>query len=91
MKEATPKEILELSNRIRPLLAGAGQQVQGGVLADLMSIWLAGHFVSGNREETLTLRIDLLKLWLDTLLELIRDSEQELGIDHLVDGDGTRH
>lgn len=36
------RKIEETSNAIRPLLAGLGPEIQGSVLADLTSMWLAG-------------------------------------------------
>ena len=35
--------VIEIVERIRPLLAGQGASVQGVVLADLLAIWVAGH------------------------------------------------
>jgi hypothetical protein len=32
-----------LANRIKPLLAGHSPFVQGAALAELVSLWLAGH------------------------------------------------
>jgi hypothetical protein len=42
-KESIPSHGLELSQRIKPMLAGLSPQVQGTALADLVSIFLAGH------------------------------------------------
>lgn len=34
---------LEIVERIKPLMAGHSPQIQGAVLAELLSMWLAGH------------------------------------------------
>jgi hypothetical protein len=39
---------LQIVERIKPILAGQPPTVQGAVLADLLSLWLAGHFLMGN-------------------------------------------
>jgi hypothetical protein len=53
-------EIDSLVNRIKPLLAGKDPGVQGAVLADLLSMWIAGHpdFI---REEMLTQHVDAVR------------------------------
>ena len=37
------RAIIAISRQIKPHLVGAGASIQGGVLADLVSLWLAGH------------------------------------------------
>ena len=37
------QQISALVKKIRPILAGQAPDVQGGALADLTAIWLAGH------------------------------------------------
>ena len=51
-----------LSATIRAHLAGHDPIVQGAVLADLLSMWLAGHVVEGDDKATERLRRDLLKV-----------------------------
>lgn len=50
-----PREIIErvesIVEKIKPLLAGQPSVIVGAVLADLTSIWLAGHFPPELREE----------------------------------------
>ena len=36
-------EVLALVDRIKPLLAGQERAYQGAALAELLSLWLAGH------------------------------------------------
>lgn len=53
-------EVAELVDMICPLIARRDPAVQSAILADLVSIWLAGQFVSGNPEETAKMREELL-------------------------------
>lgn len=41
--QAAVARVEALVNRIKPMLAGQGSEVQGGALADLLAMWLAGH------------------------------------------------
>jgi hypothetical protein len=41
---ARSREVMELSDRLRPFLAGRRPEVVSGVLADLLAIWLASHW-----------------------------------------------
>ena len=41
-----------LSDQIKPILAGHGSDVQGMVLADLVSMHIAGHFVKNDSRQT---------------------------------------
>jgi hypothetical protein len=68
MTEAT--EALELTDRIKPLLAGHPPEVQGAVLANLASLWLAGH--------PSALRSDLLKFHTDAIQRLTPVSVREI-------------
>ena len=64
----TASETLQLSADIQPMLRGHGPMVQGAVLADLVSIWLAGFWPREVREEILT-------DWIATMRKLIPHSE----------------
>jgi len=55
------KQALELVQRIRPLLAGWHSSVQGAALAELTAIWLSGHSVLGDANETQEFRKRLLE------------------------------
>lgn len=48
--------VLAIARKIAPLLAGNPPQIQGAVLAELLSLWLAGHHPD-IREEVLQLHI----------------------------------
>jgi hypothetical protein len=54
------EEVLRIAALIKPLLGGKEPEVQSAVLAELFSIWLAGHFVEGDPEQTIELRAELL-------------------------------
>ena len=60
----------ELSTRIRPMLAGHGATVQGAVLADLLSFWIAGHHPK--------IRDEALRLHYEHVRELVPISEKEI-------------
>lgn len=69
--DGTETEIVELVLRIRPLLAGCASRVQGGALADLLAIWLAGHIVPDNKRETDRLREEILRLHIRIVRKLV--------------------
>lgn len=54
---------MEIVKQIEPLLAGAGPDIQGAVLADLLATWLAGHPAE--------MREDMLQLHLEAMQPLI--------------------
>ena len=65
-----PKLVERLSKRIRPLLAGHHPQIQGAVLGDLVSLFIAG-WAPAMREEELTRFIALVR-------DLIPETEKEI-------------
>ena len=64
-------EAMELARAISPLLAGRKPEVQSAVLADLLSMWLAGHVWRGDPKATKRLREHLLKQHLGAVRALI--------------------
>jgi hypothetical protein len=72
-------QIEQLTGQIRPLLAGKDPMVQSAVLADLLAMWLAGHFVQGDRDETRKLRADLLRMHLETVERLTEINAMQMG------------
>jgi hypothetical protein len=64
-------EVVALAAAIRPMLVGKASQIQGAVLADLLSIWLAGHVVRGDPQATKRWRRDILKIHLDSVRKLV--------------------
>lgn len=73
------RRITELVEQIRPILANQGAEIQGGVLCDLLAIWLAGHHVEGDRERTRVLRHELLRNHLFHLEALVEVNAAMLG------------
>lgn len=69
-------DVEAIIDRVRPILAGNPAEVVGGALADLFSMWLAGHFDAAGRTETAALREALITQWLETVRKLIEPNEQ---------------
>jgi hypothetical protein len=61
---------IKLATKIMPTLAGQEPNVQGGVLAHLVSIWIVGHAPP--------LREELLKGWIELVRELIPANDRAL-------------
>ena len=40
-------EALAIVERIRPILAGRGPEIQGAVMVELLSMYLAGYYMAG--------------------------------------------
>ena len=58
--------VLQIVDRIRPLLAGHPPDIQSAVLADLLAMWLAGHqgpdgIIDKAREDLLAAHIELVR------------------------------
>lgn len=53
--------VLELVERIKPILAGQDPREQGAALAELLSLWLAGHRPPELREALLTHHIEAVR------------------------------
>ena len=66
--------VLKISREIQPMLAGLGPDVQSAVLADLFSLFLAGHVGPGAEE----LREEITQEWLATVRRLVPVSEQQI-------------
>ena len=64
-------EVEHISKQIQPLLKGRPAHVQSGVLADLLSLWLAGHWPPEYRQH-------LLDQFVDLVHDLVPESEREL-------------
>jgi hypothetical protein len=81
--EAMTKNAERLSRRCQRVLKGQGEATQGAVLADLVSLWLAGHMVPeeiGKAEKPFTneFRETMLTDWLATVRALVPESEKEI-------------
>jgi hypothetical protein len=64
----------EVSARIAPMLHGLGPHVQSAVLADLFSMWLAGH----QGPDAVAYREVAIANWLQTVRELVPVNEQAM-------------
>jgi hypothetical protein len=56
-------EIIDVAEQIRPFLAGRPPEIQGAILAELLSVWIAGHYPGGQQ---------LMDAVLETHLRLVR-------------------
>jgi hypothetical protein len=75
----TAQEILELVEKIKPLLAHNEPQVQSAALAELLSIWLAGFHIPDDPEATEQLRAELLGRHCELVKELMAVNSKMLG------------
>jgi len=75
------EQILELTKQIKPLLAGKPAVVQSGALADLIAMWLAGHWIPGCPDETEQIRRDLFERYCELVIDLVEVNARELGTD----------
>ena len=73
------REIRGLIERIRPILAGREPSVQSAVIADLLAIWLAGHFMPGEPAATRKMRASLQSEVLRLVDELMPLNAKRLG------------
>ncbi|HEX8782631.1 MAG TPA: hypothetical protein VF764_04620 [Steroidobacteraceae bacterium] len=70
--------IKQAQDRINPVLHGLPPPVQGLILADLLAMWLAGHFTT-DPEETDLLREELLQRHCQSVRELVEINAKILG------------
>ena len=75
--DLSPEHIVELVEKIAPMLAGEHPLVVGGALADLLAIWLAGH-LGGGAKATKAYREEILKLHIEAVRSLIPPNEEIL-------------
>jgi len=72
----------QVSREIQGRLHGLGSKIQGAVLADLVSLWLAGHFAhSGGAidpQATQLIRDQMFADWVETVIDLVPESEKEI-------------
>jgi len=64
------ERIAQIVDAAKPLLAGRPSEVQGGALAELVSIWLAGFHPK--------MRDEMLALWLKMALAMVPLCEEEI-------------
>ncbi len=63
-------EVEHIVRKIHDLLRGRTPEVQGGILADLVSLWVAGHSPWA--------RDQILAEWIKLLRDLIPESDKQL-------------
>jgi len=71
------KEVVDAANRIRPVLFGRPPEIQGAILAELLSCWLAGH-ITDTPEYTQALRDELLIEHIEAVRKLISVNEKAI-------------
>jgi hemerythrin len=64
-------DVVALVAQLRPLLASKPSEIQGAALADLLSIWLAGHVIRGDHKATKRLRDKVLNIHIEIVRRLI--------------------
>ena len=69
-EQPTPDEVLAVAERIKPILANHHPTLQGAVLAELLSIWIAGH-VADTSANSAKLRREMLKMHVEQVRKLI--------------------
>jgi len=73
-----PKEAAEILNACSKAFDGHSSELQGAVLADLLSMWLAAHRVVNDPEATYRLREGLLDQHIKAVVELLRPNDEIL-------------
>jgi hypothetical protein len=74
--EKTPAEVLRIAELVKPILAGREPEIQGAVLAELLSLWLAGHYQGGQRliDNLLALHVEHVRKLIPENVRMLRDS-----------------
>lgn len=75
----TTAPVRKIVAEARPIFAGQASSHVGAALADLLAIWLAGHFVPGNPESTRGLREALLTSHIEHVRALIGPNAHAIG------------
>lgn len=68
--------------KIAPILAGLPGPIQGAALADLLSMWLAGHTIANSAAMTDRLREEILQMHMEAVRELVPVSAKQIGLPH---------
>jgi hypothetical protein len=64
---------------IKPCLAGLRPEIQGCILAELLAIWLSGHFAD-DRSKTAAYREVLLEAHIDCVRELVPVMDEAMAL-----------
>jgi hypothetical protein len=84
--ELMTKRAEQVSREIHGLLHGLGVRTQGAILADLVSLWLAGQIVQselgqpldGDRPLTAAHRAHVFGEWVELVSDLVPESEKQM-------------
>jgi len=82
-KEARRRRIARVAARIERALVGLPPEEQGVILAHLVSLWIAGHFVMEEfdkhpRPETADLRKSLVEAFKRTVFDMLPEAERSV-------------
>jgi hypothetical protein len=72
------REVQRLGDQIRPMLGGVDPVIQSAVLAALVSLYLAGHFIGGDPAATEKMREELLGEFVKLVRQLVPISERQI-------------
>jgi hypothetical protein len=75
------EQMLEIAEQIKPLLAARSPVLQSAVLAELLSLLLAAHWIPGNRAETVSMRKTILEMHCRLVWELVEVNSKIMGTD----------
>jgi hypothetical protein len=73
---ATPEttEVLAIAERIKPHLAGRSPEIQGAVLAELLSVFIAGHYKGGSdlMDRVLNMHVEMVRQLVPSSIEALK-------------------
>lgn len=72
VRTAAGKAAMELVDKIKPLFAGKGPDIQGAALVELTSLWLAGH-PKPLREQLLEIQVVAIRELTEVNAKILRD------------------
>lgn len=85
MAELMTQRAEQVSHEVQLLMKGLGARTQGAILADLVSLWVAGHFERSElgkppkeRKRTQQVRAEILIEWYALMMSLVPESEKEI-------------
>ena len=80
-EHALSREVLQIVEQIKPLLAGHPPVVQSAVLAELLGLLLAGHWIPGEPAQNTFVRRSLLATHCSLAWELCEVNAKMMGTD----------
>jgi hypothetical protein len=84
LAELMTQRVEDVSRQIQELLHGLGNRTQGAILADLVSLWIAGHWdpdelrAGDAGRATFKVRAQALQEWHNLVIKLLPESEKEM-------------